>query len=102
MPQVKGPFVVREYWKMGKPAVDAEDWFTTGGAGEDCRPVAYPVPDCLLLGAALLGVAPTFTCPPILTDVCSIDKLGHMAITDRSKDVVKSGASIEPSVSQAD
>ena len=29
--------------------------------------------------------------PASHADVCSIDKLGHMQITDRSKDVVKSG-----------
>ncbi len=46
--------MVKEYYKVGKPATDAQGWFATG-------------------------------------DVCSIDKLGHMAITDRSKDVVKSG-----------
>ena len=31
------------------------------------------------------------SCLCFCADVCSIDKLGHMQITDRSKDVVKSG-----------
>ncbi len=51
---VRGPWVIREYFKAGGPVVDADDWFPTG-------------------------------------DVATIDADGYMHITDRSKDVVKSG-----------
>ena len=34
--QVKGPFVVQEYFKLGKPATDAQGWFTTGGEWAEC------------------------------------------------------------------
>ena len=51
---VRGPWVIREYFKADGPAVEADDWFPTG-------------------------------------DVATIDADGYMHITDRSKDVVKSG-----------
>ena len=35
-PQVRGPIVVHEYFNIGKPAVDAEGWFATGGEGRGC------------------------------------------------------------------
>ena len=53
--QVKGPWVVREYFKQeGGDVLDAEGWFSTG-------------------------------------DVSTLDPDGYMQITDRSKDVIKSG-----------
>lgn len=52
--QVRGPATIRAYFKSDTPAVDADNWFSTG-------------------------------------DVATIDALGHMTITDRSKDVIKSG-----------
>jgi len=52
--QVRGPWVVRQYFKSDAPAVDAEGWFTTG-------------------------------------DVAKIFPDGSLQITDRSKDVIKSG-----------
>eukprot|EP00798_Chlamydomonas_sp_ICE-L_P008231 gene8231-1497_t len=55
--QVRGPAVIKQYFKMDEPAVDKDQWFPTG-------------------------------------DVVSIDKLGHIQITDRSKDVIKSGNQI--------
>jgi len=51
---VKGPWVVREYFKQEGPAPLVEGWFPTG-------------------------------------DVATIDEDGFMQITDRSKDVIKSG-----------
>jgi acyl-CoA synthetase (AMP-forming)/AMP-acid ligase II len=52
--QVRGPWVVRQYFKSDAPAVDGEGWFTTG-------------------------------------DVAKIFPDGSLQITDRSKDVIKSG-----------
>ncbi|MDP3852469.1 long-chain fatty acid--CoA ligase [Phenylobacterium sp.] len=52
--QVRGPWVLRQYYKADEPAVDADGWFTTGD-------VARMLPD------------------------------GFLQITDRSKDVIKSG-----------
>ena len=52
--QVRGPWVIRQYFKADAPAVDAEGWFTTG-------------------------------------DVAKIYPDGSLQITDRSKDVIKSG-----------
>lgn len=53
--QVKGPWVVREYFKQeGGKILDDEGWFSTG-------------------------------------DVSTLDPDGYMQITDRSKDVIKSG-----------
>jgi len=52
--QVRGPWVIRQYFKSETPAVDAEGWFTTG-------------------------------------DVAKIYPDGSLQITDRSKDVIKSG-----------
>ncbi|MGQ0559618.1 MAG: long-chain fatty acid--CoA ligase [Sphingosinicella sp.] len=52
--QVRGPWVIRQYFKEEKPAVDAEGWFDTG-------------------------------------DVAMIHPDGTMQITDRAKDVIKSG-----------
>ena len=52
--QVRGPWVIRQYFKSDAPAVDAEGWFTTG-------------------------------------DVAKIFPDGSLQITDRSKDVIKSG-----------
>jgi fatty-acyl-CoA synthase len=52
--QVRGPWVIRSYFKAEAPAVDAEGWFTTG-------------------------------------DVAKIHPDGSLQITDRSKDVIKSG-----------
>jgi fatty-acyl-CoA synthase len=52
--QVRGPWVIRQYFKSEIPAVDAEGWFTTG-------------------------------------DVAKIFPDGSLQITDRAKDVIKSG-----------
>ncbi len=52
--QVRGPWVIRSYFKEEKPALDAAGWFATG-------------------------------------DVATIDPEGYMQITDRAKDVIKSG-----------
>ena len=52
--QVRGPHVVRQYYKAPGPAVDEDNWFDTG-------------------------------------DVATIDEDGCMQITDRAKDVIKSG-----------
>jgi fatty-acyl-CoA synthase len=51
---VRGPWVIRQYFREEGPAVDAEGWFDTG-------------------------------------DVAVIHPCGTMQITDRSKDVIKSG-----------
>lgn len=51
---VRGPWVLAEYFKVGKPATDKDGWFDTG-------------------------------------DVATIDENGYMQITDRAKDVIKSG-----------
>jgi fatty-acyl-CoA synthase len=53
--KVRGPWVCREYYRIGKGPAHAEDgWFETG-------------------------------------DVATIDPRGYVAITDRTKDVIKSG-----------
>ncbi len=52
--KVKGPWVVKNYFKSDKEILDAEGWFDTG-------------------------------------DVATVDPDGYMAITDRTKDVIKSG-----------
>ncbi|MFN3946170.1 MAG: long-chain fatty acid--CoA ligase [Allosphingosinicella sp.] len=52
--QVRGPWVIQQYFKEERPAVDAENWFDTG-------------------------------------DVAVIHPDGTMQITDRAKDVIKSG-----------
>ena len=52
--QVRGPWIVGEYYKSDKPTLTADGWFDTG-------------------------------------DVATIDPEGFMQITDRSKDVIKSG-----------
>jgi fatty-acyl-CoA synthase len=52
--QIRGNWVVSGYFKAGRPAVDADGWFTTG-------------------------------------DVAKIDPDGYVQLTDRSKDVIKSG-----------
>ena len=52
--KVRGPWVIREYFKQGKSALDDKGWFDTG-------------------------------------DVATIDQDGSMMITDRTKDVIKSG-----------
>ena len=51
---VKGPWIIREYYKQAGPAPLVDGWFPTG-------------------------------------DVATIDEDGFMQITDRSKDVIKSG-----------
>ncbi len=51
---IRGPGVVREYLKAGKPAHEDDDWFDTG-------------------------------------DVATMDENAYVRITDRSKDVIKSG-----------
>ena len=51
---VRGPWIIREYYKAGESALVDDGWFPTG-------------------------------------DVATIDAEGYMHITDRSKDVVKSG-----------
>ena len=51
---VRGPWVVRRYFRGEKDAVDADGWFDTG-------------------------------------DLATIDQYGFMRITDRNKDVIKSG-----------
>jgi acyl-CoA synthetase (AMP-forming)/AMP-acid ligase II len=52
--QIRGPWVIRRYFKMEADATDADQWFDTG-------------------------------------DVASLHPDGTMQITDRSKDVIKSG-----------
>jgi len=52
--QIRGPWVVKRYFKAEKDAMDAEGWFDTG-------------------------------------DVAVIHPDGTMQITDRAKDVIKSG-----------
>ncbi|MDP8994557.1 MAG: long-chain fatty acid--CoA ligase [Pseudomonadota bacterium] len=52
--QVRGPWVIKQYFKEERPAVDAEGWFDTG-------------------------------------DVAVVHPDGTMQITDRAKDVIKSG-----------
>ena len=52
--QVRGPWVIRQYFREEQPAVDSDGWFDTG-------------------------------------DVAAIHPDGTMQITDRSKDVIKSG-----------
>lgn len=52
--KVKGPWVVKNYFKKNKPLLDDKGWFDTG-------------------------------------DVATINPEGNMAITDRTKDVIKSG-----------
>ncbi len=52
--KVRGPWVVKQYFKQDKPATDENGWFETG-------------------------------------DVATIDSDGYMSITDRTKDVIKSG-----------
>ncbi|MCH2211906.1 MAG: long-chain-fatty-acid--CoA ligase [Fuerstiella sp.] len=51
---VKGPWVVRRYYKDEHDAVDADGWFDTG-------------------------------------DIANIDQYGYLQITDRAKDLIKSG-----------
>jgi fatty-acyl-CoA synthase len=51
---VRGPWVLRRYYKGAEDVVDADGWFDTG-------------------------------------DISTIDELGYMRITDRTKDVIKSG-----------
>src|SRR5262245_3908167 len=51
---VKGPWIVKRYYKEDHDAVDAQGWFDTG-------------------------------------DIASIDEHGYMQITDRAKDLIKSG-----------
>lgn len=52
--KVKGPWVIKNYFKKEEPLLDEDGWFDTG-------------------------------------DVATIDPEGYMAITDRTKDVIKSG-----------
>ena len=52
--QVRGPWVIKEYYKEEKPTLTKDGWFDTG-------------------------------------DVATIDREGFLQITDRSKDVIKSG-----------
>jgi len=52
--QVRGPWVVRRYYRQGADATGVDDWFDTG-------------------------------------DIATLDADGFMRITDRSKDVIKSG-----------
>ncbi len=52
--QVRGPWIIGEYYKADKPTLTADGWFDTG-------------------------------------DVANIDPDGFMQITDRSKDVIKTG-----------
>jgi len=51
---VKGPWIVKRYYKERPDAVDAEGWFDTG-------------------------------------DIATLDEHGYMQITDRAKDLIKSG-----------
>jgi fatty-acyl-CoA synthase len=51
---VKGPWIVKRYYKEDHDAVDADGWFDTG-------------------------------------DIATIDEHGYMQITDRAKDLIKSG-----------
>jgi len=52
--QVRGPWIIKEYYKGEEPALTEDGWFDTG-------------------------------------DVATLDTDGYMHITDRSKDVIKSG-----------
>ncbi len=52
--QVRGPWIVKEYYKATEPTLTADDWFDTG-------------------------------------DVAIIDPDGYLQITDRAKDVIKTG-----------
>ena len=52
--QIRGPWIIRQYFKEEKPAIDAEGWFDTG-------------------------------------DVAALHPDGTLQITDRAKDVIKSG-----------
>ena len=52
--QVRGPWVVQQYYKRGESATDSEGWFDTG-------------------------------------DVATLDDDGFLRLTDRKKDVIKSG-----------
>ena len=51
---VRGPWIVKRYYRADKDAVDADNWLDTG-------------------------------------DIATIDELGYMQITDRAKDLIKSG-----------
>ncbi len=51
---VKGPWIVRRYYREDRDAVDSDGWFDTG-------------------------------------DIATIDEHGYMQITDRAKDLIKSG-----------
>ncbi len=51
---VRGPWVIRRYFRADKDCVDEEGWFDTG-------------------------------------DIAAVDSLGYLRITDRKKDVIKSG-----------
>jgi fatty-acyl-CoA synthase len=51
---VKGPWIIKRYYREARDAVDADGWFDTG-------------------------------------DIATIDEHGYMQITDRAKDVIKSG-----------
>ncbi|MEX0643785.1 MAG: long-chain fatty acid--CoA ligase, partial [Parvularculaceae bacterium] len=51
---VRGPWVIKRYFKAAADCVDAEGWFDTG-------------------------------------DIATVDPLGYLRITDRKKDVIKSG-----------
>ncbi|WP_205622660.1 long-chain fatty acid--CoA ligase [Haliea salexigens] len=51
---VRGPWVLKQYYRVDKPVIDADGWFDTG-------------------------------------DISTIDQYGFMRITDRKKDVIKSG-----------
>ncbi len=51
---VRGPWIVKRYYRADEDAVDADNWLDTG-------------------------------------DIATIDELGYMQITDRAKDLIKSG-----------
>ena len=51
---VKGPWIVKRYFREDHDAVDSDGWFDTG-------------------------------------DIATIDEYGYMQITDRAKDLIKSG-----------
>jgi fatty-acyl-CoA synthase len=51
---VRGPWVIRRYFRAAEDAIDADGWFDTG-------------------------------------DIATIDRFGFLRITDRKKDVIKSG-----------